>query len=66
MKRIVSILVVVFLIFCLGYVACICFSTYEYRKEMIKIDSIMEDPDYQDWEDDEWDSRIYTIDDLTD
>ena len=53
------------IIVCVGlYIGYVCYSVWDYSKKEVSIE--VRDPDYQDYEDGEWDERIFTIEELAD
>ena len=52
--------------YCFGfcYLIYVGYSAYKYYN--VVQERVIEDPDYQDWEDSDWGSRVYTIDELID
>lgn len=58
---------ILIIVYCIGfcYLMYVGYSAYKYYNEdNIVQERVIEDPDYQDWEDSDWESRIYTIDEL--
>ena len=64
MKKFGNSIVYIILICISIYIGYVCYSVWEYSKKEVSIEVM--DPDYQDYEDGEWDERIFTIEELAD
>ena len=47
----------------IGYLFYVGYQSYKFYKENQEVIEIV-DPDYQDWEDSDWGSRVYDVNDL--